>query len=197
MINMKPFFLSITLFLITISAAFSQESEGFLTRAIIVDGDTVPIYIMNEIRVFAPIIYKNKHDAIKFTKLIKNVKKVYPYAKITGIKVKEYEEIAKNAKNERERKAKMKMAEDELREQFEDDIKSLEYSQGILLIKLIDRETGNSSFELIKEFRGKIMAGIYQAIGKLFGYNLKLNYDPTGDDKEVEKIVLMIESGAI
>ena len=91
----------------------------------------------------------------------------------------------------------MKQAEKELKEQFEDDIKGLTHSQGILLIKLIDRETGESSFELIEEFRGKILAVFYQAIGKLFGYDLKMTYDPDGEDKEIEKIVLMIEAGQI
>jgi hypothetical protein len=175
----------------------AQVSDGYLLKAMLINGDTVPIYVLNEVRILAPVAFKNKTEAVKFTKLVKNVKKVYPYAKITGIKVREYEEIVKNAKTEKERRQRMKEAEDDLRNQFEDDIKNLTHKQGIILIKLIDRETGNSSFELIKEFRGKIMASFYQAIGKLFGYDLKMNYDPEGQDKEIEKIVQMIEAGMI
>lgn len=175
----------------------AQVSDGYLLKAMLINGDTVPIYVLNEVRILAPVAFKNKTEAVKFTKLVKNVKKVYPYAKITGIKVREYEEIVKNAKTEKERRQRMKEAEDDLREQFEDDIKNLTHKQGIILIKLIDRETGNSSFELIKEFRGKIMATFYQAIGKLFGYDLKMSYDPEGEDKEIEKIVQMIEAGMI
>lgn len=173
------------------------QNQPILARAILVEGDTVPIYVMNEVKIFGPVIFKNKTDAIKFSRLVKNVKKVYPYAKITGIKVKEYEQIILNAKNEKDRKEKMKKAEDELKAQFEDDIRNLTFSQGVLLIKLIDRETGTTSFEIIKEFRGKFMASFYQTVGRLFGYNLKTTYDPEGEDKEVEKIVQMIENGAL
>jgi hypothetical protein len=184
-------------FLVFLAAPVFGQTKPVLTRAILIEGDTVPIYVMNEVKIFGPIIFNNKTDAIKFSRLVKNVKKVYPYAKITGIKVREFEEIIKNAKNEKDRKAKMKIAEDELKGQFEDDVKNLTFKQGILLIKLIDRETGATSFELIKEFRGRFMASFYQTIGRLFGYNLKTTYDPEGEDKEVEKIVLMIENGAI
>jgi hypothetical protein len=185
------------LIFIFVVTTLRAQSDGFITKAILVDGDTVPIYVMNEIRIFGPVVLKNKHDAIKFSKLVKNVKKVYPLAKITGIKVKEFDEIIKNAKTDKERKQKMKAAEDQLKEQFEDDVKDLNFSQGVLLIKLIDRETGSTSYDLIKEFRGKIRAVFYQTLGKLFGYDLKTTYDPGGTDKEVESIVLMIESGAI
>jgi hypothetical protein len=193
---MRRFILSGLILILAVTTLCAQ-SDGFITKAILVDGDTVPIYVMNEIRIFGPVVFKNKKDAIKFSKLVKNVKKVYPLAKITGIKVKEFDEIIKNAKTDKERKQKMKAAEDQLKDQFEDDVKDLTYTQGILLIKLIDRETGSSSYDLIKEFRGKIRAAFYQTLGKLFGYDLKTTYDPGGDDKEIESIVLMIESGAI
>ena len=178
-------------------AATSQNPNGYLTRAIIINGDTVPIYVMNDVRIFAPIQFQNKHDAIKYTRLIRNIRIVYPYAKITAVKVIEFNEIVKNAKNDRERKKLMKAAEDDLRDKFEADVKNLTYSQGVLLLKLIDRETGNSSYDLIKEFRGKVMASFYQTIGKIFGYDLKVTYDPEGEDKEIEQIVQMIESGAL
>lgn len=183
--------------LAAISFRGSAQTTPVLARAILVNGDTVPIYVMNEVKIFGPVIYKNKSDAIKFSRLVKNVKKVYPYAKITGIKVREYEEIIKNARDEKDARKKMKMAEDELKAQFEDDIREMTFSQGIILIKLIDRETGNSSFELIREFRGRFLASFYQTIGRLFGYNLKTTYDPQGEDKDIEHIIQMIENGAL
>lgn len=175
----------------------SQVVEGLITQAIIVNGDTVPIYIMKDVRIYSPVVIKTKHEAIKFSKLVRNVKKVYPYARITGIKVKEMNTIVQNAATEKERKKLMKEYEDNLKAQFEEEIKNLTFSQGILLIKLIDRETGQTSFDIIKEFRGKIMASFYQTLGVLFGYNLKTTYDPEGEDKEIEKIVQMIENGAL
>lgn len=192
---MKTLVHIVGLFLFLIAPAFGQTPV--LTRAILMDGDTVPIYVMNEVRIFGPIIFQNKTEAMQFTRLVRNVKKVYPYAVITAIKVREFEEIIKNAKTDKERKEKMKIAEDELKEQFEDDVKDMTFKQGLLLIKLIDRETGVTSFELIKEFRGRFMASFYQTVGRLFGYNLKTTYDPEGEDKEVEKIVQLIEIGAL
>lgn len=189
----------LTLIILTglFASAMGQNPPGIITRAMVINGDTVPIYVMNDVCVFGPMVFQNRHDAIKFTQLIRNIKIVYPYARITAIKVKEYEEITSTAKSDQEKKRLMKKAEDDLRNQFEDDIKNLTDVQGVLLIKLIDRETGNTSYELIREFRGKVMAVLYQTLGKLFGYNLKMTYDPKGQDKEVEQIVQMIENGAL
>lgn len=176
---------------------YSQEPAGYVTRAIIIDGDTIPIYVVNPVKIFGPMIFKNKYDVIQFSRLVKNVKKVYPYALITAIKVREYEQMLMGVTSKKEKKQKLKKAEEELKLQFEDDIKNLTDKQGIILIKLIDRETGSSSYELIKEFKGRIMAVFWQSLGSLFGYNLKDSYDPEGEDKDIEKIVIMIENGAI
>jgi len=71
------------------------------------------------------------------------------------------------------------------------------FSQGKILIKLVDRETGNSSYELVKELRGAFSAFFYQAFARIFGFNLKIKYDPEGEDREIETIVKMIETGQI
>ena len=91
----------------------------------------------------------------------------------------------------------MKQAEDELKAEFEGDLKKLSFKQGIILIKLVDRETGNTSYELVQELRGNFTAFFWQTFARLFGYNLKVKYDPLGDDKEIEDIVVMIENGQI
>ena len=70
-------------------------------------------------------------------------------------------------------------------------------SQGKILIKLIDRETGNSSYDLVADFRGQFRAVFYQTFARIFGYNLKIKYDPLGEDREIEIIVRMIESGQL
>lgn len=181
--------------LVTFLSAVCQNSPEMITKAIIIKGDTVPVYVMKDVYIYGPVLLQNKHDAVKYTKLVRNVKKVYPYAAITAVKVEEMNKIVAGAKNERERKKLMKQYEDELRAQFEEDIKNLSYSQGIILIKLIDRQTGITSYDIIKEFRGKVLASFYQTIGKLFGYDLKATYDPEGEDKEIEQIVRMIETG--
>jgi len=91
----------------------------------------------------------------------------------------------------------MKKAEKELEAQFGDEIKDLSFSQGKILIKLIYRETGNSTFDIVKELRGGFTAFVWQTLARIFGYDLKTDYEPGGSDQAIEQIVLMIDAGAI
>ncbi|MBC8486798.1 MAG: DUF4294 domain-containing protein [Bacteroidetes bacterium] len=194
---MKKIILTILSFLFILSSSFSQKLHGIVVKASIVNNDTVITIELPEYCVNAKMPRKFKVLARKYGKLVKNVKKVYPYAKVAGIKLNKYEEILVNASSEKERKRLMKQAEKELRDEFEDDIKNFTFKQGIILIKLVDRETGNSSYILIQELRGKFIAFFWQTFARIFGYNLKIKYDPQGRDKDIENIVLMIENGQI
>lgn len=160
-------------------------------------GDSISVQVLDEVKIYSAMIFLNKIEAIKYSKLVRDVKRAYPYAKIAAEKMKEYNIIVSNAKSKKERKKLMKKAEEDLKSQFEKDIKNLTDNQGNILVKLIDRETGNSSYDIIKEFRGSLMATFWQSVGVLFGYNLKSTYDPNGEDKEIEDIVKKIESGEL
>lgn len=175
----------------------SQESISIVVQATITDNDTLITQTLPEFCVNARMPWKLKAEFKSYSKLVYNVKKVYPYAKLAGIKLGEYEDLLMGAANELERKKLMKQAEEELRDEFEEDIKKLTYKQGLILIKLVDRETGNSSYALIQELRGKFVAFFWQTFASLFGYNLREEYDPAGKDKEIEDIVVMIENGQI
>jgi hypothetical protein len=177
--------------------AFSQEPQGKIVIARIVDGDTVITYNLPEYMVSAKLPRKLRSMARKNSRLVYNVKKVYPYAKLAGIKLNEYEVMLRNAKTDAERRRLMKQAEEELKEEFEDDLKKLTFKQGLILIKLVDRETGNSSYVLIQELRGNFVAFFWQTFARIFGYNLKTEYDPEGEDREIEEIVVMIENGEL
>lgn len=162
--------------------------------------DTIPSVTLNEVVIYPPYNFYDhykKRDARKLTRLAKNVKKVYPYAKLAGIKLREYEQLLKAANSDLERKKIMKKAEKELEEEFGDDLRSLTFSQGRILLKLIDRETGRASYYLVEELRGKFRAFFYQAFARLFGFDLKDEYDPYGEDIHIEMIVQMIERGRI
>jgi hypothetical protein len=87
--------------------------------------------------------------------------------------------------------------ENELMEEFSDELKSLTITQGRLLIKLIDRETGNTSYELLRELRGSFSAFFWQTVARLFGSNLKTTFDAEGEDKLIDQIVVLIENGQI
>ena len=191
--------LLITLFIAILLPLGAQEEkkERIVVNARILDGDTIPVIALQELKVYAFKPYKNKKEARRMTKLIRNVKIVYPYAKIAGIKLMEYEEILAGVEDKKTRKKIMKQAEKDIEEEFGDDLRDFTFSQGKILIKLVYRETGASSYELVAELRGKFRAFFWQAFARIFGFNLKNGYDPKGEDADIEFIVQMIEAGQL
>ncbi len=161
------------------------------------NGDTIPIVLLPEVPVYAIRIFEGKRNIKNIERMIYHVKKVYPYAKLAGIKLDEYDKILEEAKSDSERRKIMRKAEKEINEQFGTDLKDLTFTQGKILLKLIDRETGDVSYTLVKELRGGVIATFYQGFARLWGYNLKTPYDPEGEDELIEAIVLMIENGQL
>jgi hypothetical protein len=168
-----------------------------LTKCLIIEGDTFVFNTLPTFVFFSPKVFKSKKEQQQFNRLVRNVKRVYPYARIAGIKLKEYNTLLLAASTEKERKALMKRAEEELEAEFGKELKKLTFSQGIILLKLVDRETGSTGYDLVAELRGTFRAFFWQGLGKLFGYNLKMKYDPKGADKEIEEIVLKIMYGQL
>jgi hypothetical protein len=123
------------------------------------------------------------------------VKKVYPYAILAAAKLKEYNQIMEKMTDERTKKAYLKTVEKELKAEFEEPLKNLTTTQGRILLKLIDRETGNTSYELVKNFRGGFQAFMWQGVARLFGNNMKAEYDPNGEDIMVERAIKLVEAG--
>ncbi|MFH0864781.1 MAG: DUF4294 domain-containing protein [Bacteroidota bacterium] len=182
-----------------ISGVHSQSSDTYVVPAQIINGDTVPVLVLDEVTVNPPIETQSTTllTPVKYSKLIRDVKKVYPYAITVSIKLNEYNDIISKITDEGEKKKYLKKAEQEIKDEFTDDVENMTLSQGIILLKLIDRETGNSSYEIVKELRGAVRAIFWQALARFFGANLKVQYDPAGDDKYIEEIVVRIENGTI
>lgn len=189
--------LSTIIFTLIATVLQAQEDDRIIVYARIIDGDTLPIVPLKDVYIFSYKVVPNKRQAKRYSKLVRNIKKVYPYAKLAGIKFREYEELLINTPDKKEQKKIMKQAEEELKDEYGEDLKKLTFSQGKILIKLVSRETGNSSYELVQDFRGRFVAFWWQAFAKIFGYNLKMDYDPEGEDREIELIVLMIENGQL
>ncbi|HWS01147.1 MAG TPA: DUF4294 domain-containing protein [Prolixibacteraceae bacterium] len=133
----------------------------------------------------------------QYSQLELKVKKVYPIAKVAAIKLEEYNRVYTSFKTERERKNYVKQVEKDLFSEFEDELRVMKVSEGRILIKLLDRETGNSSFEIIKEFKGGFSAFFWQSVAKLFGHDLKAQYDPVTEDRLIEYIIIQIDMGLI
>jgi len=164
--------------------------------ALVYRSDTLPIMVLPPVNIYE----KNKFaylKARKYRRTIRNVRKAYPYAKIANHRLMALENELQRISSEQERKRFKKEAEKEIMNEFEDEVKRLTISQGIILVKLIDRETGNTSYEVIREIRGKMTAFFWQGVARIFGNNLKLQYDPEGEDKLIEDIVMAIEYGFI
>jgi len=172
-----------------------QVVEGIKLKGAIIDGDTIAYICLPVVKIYAPRIFKSDKEERKWSKLVRDVKKVYPYAVLANEKIKEYDAELIKINSDSEKKRMMKIAEDDLKKQFEGDIRNMTYSQGKILIKLIDRETGNTSYEIVKEFRGMLSAFFWQSVARFFGANLKDEYDAAGDDKLIEEIVLLIQGG--
>ncbi len=175
----------------------SQTVNPITVRALVIDGDTLPVIALSEVQIYSLTIPPTRKAKRKLTRLIKYVKKVYPWARLAGIQLRKYDKMLSEAKNERERRKIMKIAEKEINEKYGGDLKKLTFSQGKILIKLIDRETGDTSYDLVQDLRGNFTAFFYQAFARIWGYNLKTKYDPEGVDKQIETIVNMIERGQI
>ena len=126
-----------------------------------------------------------------------NVIKVYPYARLAAVKLNEMNRRMQTMSSDREKRKYKKQVEEQVRKDFEDQIKKLSINQGNVLIKLIDRETGNTTFDLIKQMKGSFNAFFSQSVAKLFNHDLKEEYDPNGKDKAIENVVLQIERGEI
>jgi len=181
----------------SLNAQNTDEDNSGITRGIIEGADTIPLIELPEIRIYERKDYEYLYLKRRYRRLIRNVKKAYPYAKIAGVELKELDMQLAAIENEKEKKAYVETAEKEIMDQFEKKVKRLTITQGIILVKLIDRETGRTSYEVIKDLRGGITAFFWQGIARIFGNNLKSEYDPVDKDRIIEVIVQGIEAGFI
>lgn len=131
----------------------------------------------------------------RYARLVRIVKKVYPLAKQARIEMDAMERELLKIKDPKEQKEFAKAAQKRLIKQYKPVILKMTFSEGKVLLKLIDRETEYTAFQIIKDFRGGFVAGFWQALAKLFGNNLKLDYQPESRDKTLEQIVTYYEMG--
>lgn len=159
--------------------------------------DSVQYVRTNTIYIYPPMEFKNDKQRQAYNRLVYNIKKVLPLAKECNQIILETGAYLQTIPTKKERDAHTKVVEKELKQVYTPRIKKLTYSQGKLLIKLIDRETHSTGYELIQAFLGPIRAGFYQAFAWMFGASLKKRYDPKGVDRLTERIVLQIEAGQL
>ena len=161
------------------------------------EGDSIQFMEMNNVYVYPQLTFKNKRQAQSYMRLVTNDKKVLPIAKEARMMLIETTEYLETLPNDKAKAEHMKRVEEDIFRTYKPKMKKLSYSQGKLLIKLIDRECHSSSYDMIKAFMGPIRAGFWQVFAWGFGASLKKEYDAQGVDRLTERVVLMVESGQI
>ena len=174
-----------------------KPEHGYLVYLAVIDGDTMPLIRLRTITIIPPRVFKNERERRRYTRLVRNLKKVLPYAKIAQTKLLIINQHLAEIPDEKARKKYLKQQERILKKQYGPELTNLTISQGRLLIKLIDRETNNTSYDLIKQFRGAFTAFIWQSVARVFGENLKDEYNPKEEDKYIEEILIRIENGEL
>jgi hypothetical protein len=189
--------LLLLIFFLPDGSAQDSTNDIKVYDGIVIDGDTIIIYELKAINIRARYTYEYRKRMRQYNKLAKKVKKVYPYALLLEEKLDSMSIRMDKLASERKRKEFVKQKEKELFKQFEKEIMKLTISEGLVLVKLIDRQTGDTSYELIKELRGSITAFFWQGIARFFGNDLKAEYDPETIDAMIEDIVQRIEAGEL
>lgn len=161
------------------------------------DGQTYPLVELNEITVTGTMPRGVKFNYRRHARLVYNVRRVYPYAIMVRNEVGRVNRLLETMPNEKDQRNFLQQYEKDIFNAYEDDMKKLTFTQGKILIRLIDRETQNTSFELIRQFRGKFSATFWQSVARIFGADLKSNYDAKGEDYLIEQVINEIEAGRL
>ena len=184
--------------LIAIVVLISSVKGMSQTHELYSEEDSISMHFnLSPILVMPQNVFKSKADLRKYWRLAQKVKKVYPIAKRASILVQFYEASFLQIENEKDRKKYVKEIEKKLVAEYTPEMKSMTTSEGRILIKLIDRETSHTSYELIKELRGGLQAFFWQGVARIFGHNLKDNYDPEEEDKLIEMIIFYLDMGIL
>ena len=190
----------LTILLMGLAGSLLAPARGAMADSLpiqIVNGDTVYLAFIREVYVFPKLVFKSKQQERFYWKTVRDVKKTLPYAKmITKDMAYADEELAKLT-TDKERRQWWRKFERQLFRKYEKDFRGMYASQGRMLMKLMDRESNKTSYELIKQYRGKAAADFWQFVAKLFKNDLKEGYDGADKDRIVERVITLVEAGQL
>lgn len=156
-----------------------------------------PVILMPEVIVLPQKEFRNNRERRRYNRLIRNFKIVYPYAVDIGEIYKNIEDTLFFIDDEQMRRRYVRMRERQIMDTYRPELSKLTLSQGILLVKLLDRQTGSTAFEIVEELKGSVRAFFWQGFALLFGNNLRTEYDADGDDRDIEVLVIRYENGTL
>lgn len=197
----RAIYTSLLLLLVAGSTLQAQQAETqspyYLVPVCVYQGDTIPSLNLPTIYVYKPLKFKNEKERQNYYRLVRDVKKTLPLAKEINRMIIETYEYMQTLPNDKARDKHIKRVEKGLKEQYTPIMKKLTFNQGKLLIKLVNRETNSSSYELVKSFMGSFKAGFYQTFASLFGASLKKEYHPEEEDAVTERVIVLVENGQL
>ncbi|MDR2813578.1 MAG: DUF4294 domain-containing protein [Prevotellaceae bacterium] len=198
---MKVFFTCFLAAFFAIPAAAAENQPTLAYIAISETGDTIPHVRLQPVYCFAKPKFKNARQERKYyreyTRMAYNLKKVYPYAQLAKQKLAAMDAEFVLIRDDKAKKAYIKQMEKELFREFEQPLRKLTISQGRMLIKLVDRETGRTGYQIVKELKGGFSAFFWQSVAVLFDSSLKTQFDPEGQDKMLDQLLFLYESGLL
>ena len=169
------------------------KNDTIYSMIVVYDGDTIPAQTFAMVDVVRAMTRSQRKRYDAMTRLRNAVYVTYPYARKAGIILNDMNSQLARIPSEEKKKVYIKSREKELKKEFTDPMESLSVYQGKVLMKLINRQTGNNCYEIIKEYRGGFTARFWQTVAFFFGSSLKQPYDAHGDDREIEVIVQEVE----
>ena len=173
--------------------------QGQYTEVDEVTGDTLYHVVFMPLTVYPELKFKNKKDEDFYWRTVRDVKKALPYAKLICRTLTETYEYIETLPDTKAREKHLNEMEKEVFNQYKPELKKFTRTQARVLVKLIQRETNQSSYDIIKAFLGSFRAGFWQAFGKMFGVSLKGQYNPKTDEKDaiIERICIEVEQGTL
>lgn len=162
-------------------------------------GDTVRMIELYDVYIYPPLVFKNKKEEDFYWRTVRDVRKTLPYAQTAGRALLETYEYVQTIPDEKMREKHLKDLEKELVAKYKPQIMKMTRNQGKVLLKLITRETDQSSFNIVKAFLGSFRAAFWQGVGRIFGMNMRGDYNPSKDreDEIIERVATLIERGVL
>lgn len=192
----------IVLFAVVATQAWAQTTEStsgniMMSHAVILEGDTVPYFVLPIYYCYPPLKFKNKKEENFYWRTVRDVKKVLPYLKHIRKVIEQTNQTLMSLPDKASRDAYMKNFEKRIYKENEKSFKELTLNQGKLIIRLLDRETNSTSYELIRAYRGSFSAGLWQMFAVVLGADLKSKFGTKDEDAVIERVINLVEAGQL
>ena len=179
--------------------AQAQSTHSHIKAIEIIENgeDTLYATYLKEISIFPELKFRNKKQERFYWRTVRDVKKTLPYAKLIKKDIQYADSVLRTFSTEKEKRQWWRKFEKQLFRKYEKDFRGMYASQGMMLMKLVNRETSQTGYDLIKHYKGKFTANFWQFIAKLFKNDLKEEYDENDKDNIVERVIILVESGQL